>query len=413
MDGSGKGGAGSPGDVMPGGAGEPSAENAITDGGVGSFSVDADLLPTNRPPVSLVDAPSSGERGRAHDADGGPPHPFAIPDAPDAGCHAARPGAAEPGLRVAPDLEDGLDALDGVDAGLLAAGATADVSSKRQCDWEIGQFLQGIEDARDAPSTIIARVLSDARPAELDEYAWCLHLAENPTRLRGILGQSVLADRMAEGLGKQMRRLAQQSAATAAELNDKFLAQGDAFSFGQRDLFDGGLAVWIGVPDTVKPMEEMYAEHNCSVYASESVVASNYGVETDAIREWAAAAGEWTPVDRSHRLKAGFQLPPETRNMVPEHMRAMVCLDDFMQPPAPDEELRWNMQSKKDWGGLSPPEQARRCVHKAKLQAAEVLALRLWSGPMYYSYNAVLRGGVKGKFTTTLHVLVSAIIKVQ
>jgi len=388
-----KGGAGSPGNVMPGGAGE----TAITDSGVGSFSVEARVV--------LLDAPSLGARGDAHDADGGPPHPFAIPDAPDA----ARPGAAEPELRGSRDVADEVDILL---AGVEACAAADVRSERRNRDWEIGPFLQGIEDARDAPSAIIAQVLSDARPAELDEHAWCLHLAENPTRLRSILGQPVLADRMAKGLGNQMRRLAQQSAATVAELNDKFLAQADEFNFGKRDLFDEGLAVWIGVPDTAKPMEQMYEEHNRSAYASESVVASNYGVETDAIREWAAAAGEWTPTDRSHRLRAGFQIPPETKNVAPEHMRTMVCLDDFMQPPAPDEEQRWNKESKEDWGGLSPQEQARRRVHKAKLQAAEVLALRLWSGPMYYPYNAVLRGGVKGKFTTTLHVLVSAIIKV-
>jgi hypothetical protein len=39
----------------------------------------------------------------------------------------------------------------------------------------------------------------------------------------------------------------------------------------------------------------------------------------------------------------------------------------------------------------------------------EVLALRLWSGPMYVPYSAVLRNGEKGKYTNTLHALDSAV----
>jgi hypothetical protein len=39
----------------------------------------------------------------------------------------------------------------------------------------------------------------------------------------------------------------------------------------------------------------------------------------------------------------------------------------------------------------------------------EVLALRLWSGPMYVVYSAVLRNGEEGKYTNTLHAIDSAV----
>ena len=71
---------------------------------------------------------------------------------------------------------------------------------------------------------------------------------------------------------------------------------------------------------------------------------------TNAIKEWVAAAGVWTPQDRRHALpilykddpNTGFELPPETENIDPEkhpdahpqaEPRRMVPLDEFMGGP--------------------------------------------------------------------------------
>jgi hypothetical protein len=80
---------------------------------------------------------------------------------------------------------------------------------------------------------------------------------------------------------------------------------------------------------------------------------------------------------------------------------------------APDETERKHWETEGDGGldRLPQQEQGRRRVFRAGLSAEEVHAFRLWSGPMYFPYNAVLRCGEKGRFTTTLHVLVSGIIK--
>jgi len=196
-------------------------------------------------------------------------------------------------------------------------------------------------------------------------------------------------------------------------------------------------------------------------------------VTTDAVKEWVAAAGVWTPQDRRHALpilykddpNTGFALPPETKNIDdPAQRRRMVALDEFIGGPdglalqrtdvvilsgeedsagavAPgllekrrasgnEEARRPILQTLTEspdltpTGGereedrlrqeedlLSPEERSRRLVHKAGLKDYEVLALRLWSGPMFVKYNGVLRVGLKAKYTTTLHALVSAIIK--
>jgi len=276
-----------------------------------------------------------------------------------------------------------------------------------------------------------------------------------------------------------MSSVLKQAAATSDALNDKFAASGPTLHYGGREAFDAGLSVWIGPPDTANTLQQMYIEHNSSEYASTEIIAWNYGVKTSAIKEWVAAAGEWTPLNKSHALKAGFELPRETKNVESEadhpsglkwnsvgateptegraidnpalaaalesrteltqaewntfgisdlckdHFvksgelyfkpadlrREIVCLEDFMQPPTRDEEERWSKEGKEETERLSPMKQARRLVHKAKLIREEVLAIRLWSGPMYCSYSNVLRNGLKGQFTTTLHALVSGIIK--
>jgi hypothetical protein len=60
-------------------------------------------------------------------------------------------------------------------------------------------------------------------------------------------------------------------------------------------------------------------------------------------------------------------------------------------------------------------------LKSAKLCKEEVIALRLYTGPMYIKYNAVLRGypksellALKGnRYTTTIHAVVSGLLKLQ
>ena len=279
--------------------------------------------------------------------------------------------------------------------------------------WNLPHFLSGIEVEDDKPAHVIAGALSAARPREfVDDLVWCKHLAADRAKLGELLAAPSLIDGLVEALSRQMSALAEQAAATSKELNDKFVADSGAeLSFGERRLFDDGLVAWIGVPNQAEPMEEMWCEHNEYPSAREAFCAGNYGVDTDPIKEWIAAAGEWTPMNRSHAIKDGFSVPRETRNIEPEHMRRMICLDEFTRAPDEAEMQEWEAEGEQDRARLSQQELARRRVLAAGLLDVEVLALRLWSGPMYYPYNAVLRSGTHGQFTTTLHVLVSAIIK--
>ena len=114
--------------------------------------------------------------------------------------------------------------------------------------WSAFKYLEGIEDLEDMPNFIIAKALEGAKPAGCaNSFEWCKHLAQNPAEILEALTKANLLQKLEQGLTKQMKTLLRQAAATSAELNNKFLADGDALlEFGNRDLFDKGLVDWIG-----------------------------------------------------------------------------------------------------------------------------------------------------------------------
>lgn len=114
--------------------------------------------------------------------------------------------------------------------------------------WSAFKYLEGIEDLEDMPNFIIAKALEGAKPAGCaNSFEWCKHLAQNPAEILEALTKANLLQKLVQGLAKQMETLLRQAAATSAELNNKFLADGDALlEFGNRNLFDKGLVDWIG-----------------------------------------------------------------------------------------------------------------------------------------------------------------------
>ena len=137
----------------------------------------------------------------------------------------------------------------------------------------------------------------------------------------------------------------------------------------------------------------------------------------------------WTTDDQSFEAEKGFKAPQETRNLLPEHFRQIIPLAQLMDPPTPEELREWEYptaeeQQRWDSEEREPCDEAatreavlvrrgRRCVWRAGLTDAEVLAVRMWSGPMFMDYNAALRKKEKGAFTTTLHAVHSGIFKLS
>ena len=86
------------------------------------------------------------------------------------------------------------------------------------------------------------------------------------------------------------------------------------------------------------------------------------------------------------------------------------CVEVNMPDPAPEAAAATRMMVRaRIEEQLS---EAHALIRKAGLRLEEVAAVRLWSGPLFVVYNKVLREGRKNTFTTTLHMLHSAIYKI-
>jgi hypothetical protein len=105
-----------------------------------------------------------------------------------------------------------------------------------------------------------------------------------------------------------MKLLEQQEVGTSTELNDKFTqgseATGDFLNVeASREVYDAGLAHRIGPLNDKDVLGAMWSEHNIEKYSKEKFTTTNYGVTTDPLKEWIAAAGEWTKEKRSSKEK--------------------------------------------------------------------------------------------------------------
>jgi ankyrin repeat protein len=187
------------------------------------------------------------------------------------------------------------------------------------------------------------------------------------------------------------------------ELQVSFQVQSDLFSdspnsdskfgmakmaCGSIDDFHKGLTGRIGAPH-LDFKREMMREHCVRYGCNTQFTTSNYGIITTPKREWSYIAGSDT--DNDGIFKEGIPCPDE-------HMhfgRRITSINELMLLPL---------------------------VKQADLKDFEVLALVLYTGPMYVVYNAILRqhpaamyqqfndGG--NTFPTTIFVLVSAVTKV-
>ena len=187
---------------------------------------------------------------------------------------------------------------------------------------------------------------------------------------------------------KSIQEQLQRSFAAQFELQAQ--AEGDGGSkftitkmaCGHIEDFHAGLSDRVGMPH-LDFKREMMREHCERAGSGTEFTTGNYKIRTTPRKEWLYTAGE----------EHGQRAPCPAENMA--HGRRIVAVDELMQ---------------------------LELAKRAKLKEEEVLALVLYTGPMFQVYNVILRrypaeayqlfkeGG--NTFTTTIFVLVSAVTKV-
>ena len=156
----------------------------------------------------------------------------------------------------------------------------------------------------------------------------------------------------------------------------------------------------VGIDGIIGPMDEQYEramfnEHNTVADARSNFRAWNAGhvLDTNAEQEWLAVVGSRGVVREGDRFRFDpSQSEPEVAEGMMVRGRNRKRLADLLETSA---------------------------ATKASLTPAEVVALRLYSGPMYIKYNGVLRRKGKAEasagtsFSATIHVICSALQKLS
>ena len=218
-----------------------------------------------------------------------------------------------------------------------------------------------------------------------------------------------LADVLMDGLEK----LHAQSAPSGSALNEKFQQSGKfTMGYGTLDVFFGGLETLLGPPIMVKDPDApdggatllmgMKSEHCLQKDSDESFTSSN-GVTTTSEIEWRFAHAPDMSGATDYPERVGFKQDH------PGWCRSPKPMDELMEML----EVQANAKLRKEGHN--------------ELMLEEVLAGRLYTGPMYQKYNAVLRACTNdpylvecakkicksNTYATTIHAINSAVIKLS
>ena len=163
----------------------------------------------------------------------------------------------------------------------------------------------------------------------------------------------------------------QRDGAVRQEIESKFAGAIELEYFGLETFF-GGLEGVVGPPDP-KVLEGMRREHvhGPGTEATDPFTTPNYGVETTSQVEWSYVAE-----DNATPEQLGLTAwPVEAATHLPDRSRCRV-----RQPLATFEAT------------VRQYNERLQAARQPTMMTAEVIAARLYSGPMYVKYNAVLRG---------------------
>ena len=176
------------------------------------------------------------------------------------------------------------------------------------------------------------------------------------------------------------------------QLHDKFLQKGAALlTYGDLNTFFGGLEAMVGAP-LPRVREAMAAEHIRQPDSRLEFTAENYGTTTTSATEWAFVAepesrphDKW-PVEAKLVPKLVLTLQPDGSKSEPLRVRFAIFAHEHRKcrrAPMSIPMLRWRVAER----GVRLLAQ-----REPALTLEEAFGARLYTGPLFVKYNAVLRG---------------------
>lgn len=279
--------------------------------------------------------------------------------------------------------------------------------------WRMAEWLKGIQCTSIVADALMAPVSSSANKADLELpllRAFKSHGSRDSV-LR-LLSEGGVLEQLADVIWKKASDLDGGAAACGSELHGKFVQDTQNFelAFGQLSAFFGGLEAHIGAP-SARVFEAMEAEHCKRDDSNKEWRTGNYFVSTTPLIEWHYVVH----TDRGPKEVGLEEWPRETK---------------FLGTGGEEQGRKpRNLESYKVlFDGVN---QQFKGMGEEKLSHAELVGVRLYTGPMFEKYNAVNRGGglskeqpdfmqsrfdelcLGNRYTTTIHVINSALIKLS
>ena len=267
--------------------------------------------------------------------------------------------------------------------------ADMDAVDEESEQWTISKFLDSVRVGK-----VISQALSARLPAGNDgsvELAFARALGGiGPERgkpvLHMLLKEGDTLNGMTNLIWQELALLCKQGAATATDLHDKFVQDGaGSLSFGEMENFLGGLERFLGAPEP--DLDEAMRSDHCKQKDSHLLFqAGSYGIATTSATEYSFVrspeafvpavqpAGDPTPAIGAE-VRGFGAWPKEEKAKLTEKARPR-------EPKAIGEFQ----------GRINEISSQLQDLDVAAFKDVEFWGARLYTGPMYAKYNAVLRG---------------------
>ena len=274
---------------------------------------------------------------------------------------------------------------DVVAAPALAPPVVVDASSPER--WTLASWVSSM----DMHEVIAAAILPRGTSDELGflRGLGALEATVGRARLVALLTEGHALGMIADALWAGAQELVKAKAATGAELNSKFLQDGAALlSYGDLSTFFGGLEAKIGAPNP-KVYMLMAEEHMQREDSNEEFTSGNYGIRTCSSIEWRFVAepdaepDEGWPEETKLRKAKDRDAQGRSRELSGGSRGLLQSGANFRTAWA-----REDLKAKLD--------EVNTRLHAADEpqldDATEGVGARLYTGPLFIKYNAVLRG---------------------
>ena len=305
---------------------------------------------------------------------------------------AAPPAAASPAQAVsqAPSIEQQCHP-----ASTTSAVKCAKAKARAAHDWTTGKWIQALE-LHELVSSALLAPLQEPEPPSLAQFAYCKGLTR--AMLHQLLHDGTLLSDIEEAVWNGIEQLTRSAASSGAELSTKFAVDANfTLAYGSLSTFFGGLEAILGAP-SMQVLHGMEREH-CGMDDADVWFKTSNGMHTTS------------------RVEFEFVTRPVEGKKYPERSD-LIAWTPHHRKPLPPEAFAQTLAKKNA--------KLVKLGHPGLMQE-ELIAGRIYTGPIYEKLNAILRSHSGNPFlkkrcdelclgntyTTTIHACSSCVLKLS